>query len=401
MKVAGIIAEYNPFHAGHKYHIEKTREITGADYIIAVMSGDFVQRGEPAIADKYLRTKLALSKGVDLVVELPTRYSTASAKEFAFGAITLLNNLNSVDFLSFGSECGNLEVLKSYVSILNNEPAKFKELMLENLKKGLSYPLARTNALSLYLNDSNSINITSLPNNILGIEYMCALSALNSPIMPVTIQRTGASYNDQSINSSFPSALSIRNELINNYYNGLDDSDFESNYNKLYPIFENDFSLLLKYKLLSELNSGFTDYLDVSKELSDRICNNVYNFTTFESFCKLLKHKQYTYTRIRRCLLHILLNIKADMANSSTNLPYCRILGLKKSSSKLVSYIKNNTSIPVITKPKEADSMLSSDAMSLFSETAFASELYHSVIYNKYGGPTYNEYKQTPVIIED
>ena len=190
MKVAGIIAEYNPFHAGHKYHIEKTREITGADYIIAVMSGDFVQRGEPAIADKYLRTKLALSKGVDLVVELPTRYSTASAKEFAFGAITLLNNLNSVDFLSFGSECGNLEVLKSYVSILNNEPAKFKELMLENLKKGLSYPLARTNALSLYLNDSNSINITSLPNNILGIEYMCALSALNSPIMPAADRRS-------------------------------------------------------------------------------------------------------------------------------------------------------------------------------------------------------------------
>lgn len=239
MKVTGIIAEYNPFHNGHKYHIEKAKELTGADYVIVVMSGNFTQRGIPAFTDKYTRTRMALSCGADLVLELPLYYAAGSAEYFATGAVSLLDRLGVVDSLCFGSECGNIDALMHVASVLYNEPDSYKKLLQDALKSGQNYPAARHNALLQYLSmqpserdavNGNAIDcdtvacaaitdvtdyeqILSSPNNILGIEYCKALLKLNSSITPYTIRREGGGYNDDTLSAVNSSALAIRTAL--------------------------------------------------------------------------------------------------------------------------------------------------------------------------------------------
>jgi len=190
--VLAIIGEYNPFHNGHLYHLKESKEKTHTDYTIAIMSGNFVQRGNAAILDKWTRAKIAILNGVDLVIELPCIYSISSAENFAMGAIKILNSLKIVDSVSFGTEIDDITILEEFADILTDEPAEYKSLLSHELSKGISYPKARENALLMYLNDIRKYaNILSSPNNILAIEYLKAMNLTNSEIFPVSIKRIG------------------------------------------------------------------------------------------------------------------------------------------------------------------------------------------------------------------
>ena len=214
-KVLGIIGEYNPFHNGHLYHLEQSKRMTGANYTVAIMSGNFTERGSTALINKWSRTEIALNNGIDLVIELPVLYATSSAEGFAEGAIKILNSLKVVDYISFGAETSNIDILQEIANILYAEPKNYKALLAQELNKGLSFPKSRENALMLYLNNEKYSNIISSPNNILGIEYIKALKKLKSNIKPISIARFEAGYNDTSYTGNIASATAIRNIVKN------------------------------------------------------------------------------------------------------------------------------------------------------------------------------------------
>lgn len=418
MKVAGIIAEYNPFHHGHAYHLQKTRELTGADYIIAVMSGDYVQRGMPALLDKYLRCEMALSQGVDLVLELPTAYATASAEFFAMGAVSLLDKLGVVDSICFGSECGDLQKLSYLAGRLKEESPAFSEAIQKELKAGHPYPLARQRAIEACreipgalssLDEMTCDDIQSLlnePNNILALEYLKSLQRRNSTITPVTIQRESAGYHDTSLSADFVSATAIRGLYQNGDLSALHDTVpdsvlavLEREYQKRFPIFPNDFSMCLYYRLLLEKdrNIPLRQYQDVAKELGIRIYNELPEFTDYDSFAAHIKTRQYTQTRINRSLLHILLNIRAkdyQFYSMHDFIPYARILGFKKSSSELLSSIKKNADIPLITKMADASKQLNTCGKKMLTQDILAADLYRKMQESKFHTTLPNEYTE-------
>ena len=384
MRITSIISEYNPFHQGHKYHMENTKKITNSDYTIVLMSGNFTQRGTPTIIDKYARTKQALLCGADLVLELPVCFATASAEGFAFGAVSILEKLGVIDSFVFGSESGNIDTFKNVADFLVNEPLKYKERLQFFLKQGFSFPKARANALEVFFSDLDKGFFAS-SNNILGIEYCRALKYFNSSITPMTIVRKDNLYNDTelSVVGKLSSATAIRKVLLGKefYKNGNEQINqtnmfdvlshhlppscleiLKENRDICMPVSSNDFSLLLKYKLLLENRNSLTQYVDVSSDLADRIYNNLNLYKDFESFCEILKTKELTYTRIARSLLHILLDIKKEDYSflSKVNIEngsvqhgnsnwgqYARILGFRKEASPLLHEIKKHSSIPL------------------------------------------------------
>lgn len=414
MKVAGIIAEYNPFHNGHKYHLEKARECTRADYCIVIMSGNFTQRGEPAVMDKYARAEMALACGADLVLELPVCYAAASAPYFALGAVSALDRLGVVDELVFGSECGNTVFLQTAARILAQEPDAYTALLKSNLKSGLSYPAAQSNALIDYISQDTIFDIASVPgissvspfikslsdgllsssNDILGMEYCKSLLLRKSAIRPHAILRSGSRYTDDALTSGCSSALAIRTALqtgnpadIRPHVPEITWKLMQDAYGKTFPVFPNMLSAMLHYKLLSEAEYGFTSYLDVSRELSDRICNRLQDYTDFSSFCMLLKTKELTYTRTSRSLLHILLNIRKsdiDLYSHFDSVSYARILGFRKESASLLTAIKANASIPMISKLADADRYLEGAPLLQLQQDIRAAHLYNALIMQKY-----------------
>ena len=420
MKVAAIIAEYNPFHSGHAYQIAKTKEITGADYVLVIMSGNFVQRGTPAIYNKYIRTKMALTGGADVVIELPSLYACASAEFFAGGAVCLLNKLGCIDYLSFGSECGDISLLKDCAKLLHQENSNYQTVLSDFMKQGLSYPVARYRALLHCHFTGETLNaafsspeqmeaVFSSPNNILALEYCKALKACNSNIAPVTIKRYGDDYHTTTLNASVhPSATAVRTQIEK----GKLLADYPSAFLSC-----DDFSSLLQYKLLCEKENGFTSYLDCNKELSDKIIKYLPEFTCFSQFCQLLKSKDLTYTRINRVLLHILLNIKKQdcfsmpLDKRTLPTPYVRLLGFQKKSSALLSVIKEKSQIPLLSKPADAQSLLENfiypdtetsvkSALSMLLQDIFTEDIYEAVFADKYNKrPSANAYRQSPVII--
>lgn len=424
MKVNGIIAEYNPFHKGHLYQLHTAKEQTDSDYTIIVMSGNFMQRGTPALLDKFSRAKMALMCGADLVLELPAYYAASSAEYFAMGGVTLLDKLGVVNHLSFGSECGDISVLNRIAKIITEEPAEYVTLLRKKLKEGLSFPSARTNALLAYDSSLGDYkDVLSSPNNILGIEYCKALLRRGSTIEPVTVKRMGAEYhdtslvaddimttpNDSDIGTSASSATAIRQTIFNGgdlscLKNHMPEEAFlvlKDAFNNVKPIFLNDFSSLLHYKLLLEQAHGFECFLDVTPELSDRIGNSLYDFKDFESFCDLLKRKDITHTRISRCLMHILLDMKVDTMKTyccSDYTPYARVLGFRKESTPLLSAIKENSTIPLITKLADAENILDANAYGMLQEDIRINQIYQSVLALKNETAMANEYR-TPVVI--
>lgn len=402
MKIVGLIAEYNPFHNGHQYHIEKAKEISSADAVIVVMSGNFVQRGAPAIMPKHLRTEMALKAGASLVIELPVCYATGTAEQFAYGAVSILHKLGCVDAICFGSECGNITILNKLAEILCNEPDEYKKCLQKYLRNGLSFPLARQKAIEEIYPSQDFSDILEQPNNILGIEYLKALYRLNSNIKPYTIERISSGYHDTDLQNEFSSATALRQTIISGNFKDLHgqvpDNNialFEENYRKRYPIYANDFSLILKYRLLNETKSSLTEYADVSEELANRICNQLNSFVSYEQFCELLKTKEMTYSRISRALLHILLGIKKT---NYTDIQYARVLGFSKDDSDVLTVIKKLTTIPLLTK-LTATKDLSELAVQMLNQDIYASNLYESVVTDKFKTSFINEYEHAVVRI--
>lgn len=409
-KVNGIIAEYNPFHNGHKYQIEDAQEQSGADYTIVAMSGNFMQRGTPALLDKYKRAEMALRNGADLVLELPSFYAASSAEFFATGATALLDKLGVVDYLCFGSECGDIELLQQFADILLDEPEEFVRLLKANMRQGLSYPSARTNALLQYRPElSCHRDVLFGSNNILGIEYLKAIMRRGSAIKPITTLRVSSNHHDRMMGTHQSSALAIRQATCNQQNLDLlaeqmPPSAFEiytRTLEKYRPVELNDFSSALQYKLLMEADEGYTRYLDVSEELSDRICSNLYQFKNFCFFCDLLKTKDMTYTRISRCLLHILLDIDFTMANQykrTDYVAYARVLGFRRSAEPLLTAIKAHSSIPLLTKLADASCILDENSLAMLRHELRISSVYAGTSAMKSGQPMINEYR-TPLVI--
>lgn len=410
MKVNGIIAEYNPFHNGHKYHLEESRCQTGADYTIIIMGGSFMQRGAPALLDKYSRAKMALLCGADLVLELPSYYAASSAEYFAMGSVSLLDKLGVADYLCFGSECGNLPVLKEIAEILLKEPAEYTSLLRHLLKQGYSYPNARSWALVQYAPSlSNHKDVLASPNNILGIEYLKALSRRKSSISPLTTIRAGSSYHDRRLGVCQSSALAIRQAVFSRQdFEFLESQMPPEAYHiislflsQAKPVHINDFSAQLQYKLLTESRQGYAHYLDISEDLSDRIRNSLMQFDSFQGFCDLLKSKELTYTRISRCLLHILLNMKTETMEAYRDrdyIPYARVLGFRRDAAPLLTAVKKNSSIPLVTKLADADRLLDKKALEMLNQEILTNSIYESVLAMKAGRKTANEYS-TPIVI--
>ena len=363
-KVVGIIAEYNPFHNGHLYHLQKSLQNTGSSYSVAIVSGNFTQRGSTSLVDKWAKTEMAIKNGIDLVIELPLLYSISSAENFAEGAIKLLNSLKVIDYLSFGSESGDISTLNMIADVLMKEPKAYKNILSHELSKGLSFPKARENALLMYLNDIRRFsNVLSSPNNILGIEYLKALKKLKSPITPVTVERYNTGYHDTSYNGNVASATAIRNIVKNNGWDIL---------RKVVP--ENTFSTLLEnikvghvvpdlsvferqiiYNLRKMSIQEIAELPDVSEGLENAIKNTANSCNSVVEFLNIIKSKRYTNTRIQRILLYALLGItKKDMALSKKAIPYIRVLGFNQKGKHLISEIaKANPKLEIITSVKK------------------------------------------------
>ena len=412
-KAVGIIAEYNPFHKGHEYQIQQAKEQTGANIAIILMSGDFVQRGTPAIFAKHQRTAMALLGGADIVFELPSFYACGSAEYFSSGAVSVFNALNSIDFLCFGSESGEIDTCRFLGKLLADEPKLYKEKLRSFLKQGLSFPAARKSALAEYLKEKDipfSEDFLDTPNNILGIEYCKSLAAQNSSIVPVTIKRIGSSYHETSLSSEYPSASAIRRELIAAWNTQKFLSDTLKNAqppavkdylcalleNEAFLI-EDDFSLLLKYELLRNTPESLCAFSDMSPDLARRIYHHLNTFETFTQFAEQLKTKELTYTRICRALLHVLLNIPSDLPAVSP--AYVRLLGFKKESSSFLRILQKNSDIPIITKAADYKKLLPKEAHSLFEKDLFASNLYETVKCNKKSTAFTNDLQKPPIIL--
>ena len=408
-KTAGIIAEYNPIHRGHQYHIQQTRLLTQADYIIVAMSGDYVQRGTPAVFDKYHRTRMALLSGADLVVELPVCYATASAEYFALGGIWTLDSLGIVTDLCFGSESGDLASLLALAKLLSHEPEDYQTLLRACLKKGVSFPVARREALLSYINTYPDLpksqwnKLLESPNNILGIEYLKALNRLHSSIHPRTVLRDGACYHETQLpdSSIFTSASALRRALA-------DSAPFK----QLAPYLPSDCRTYFQQILASgELlwtddlrpplyahDYGYADsltcYVDVTPELANRIENRKTEYRSFSQFTELLKTKELTHTRIQRALLHILLGI-----TELSFPPYIRLLGVRKESRELLSLIQKHSSVPVCAGTGRALRDLPASSYGLIRQQLYPSELYQSVLSHKINAPYVPEHSRPLIVL--
>lgn len=387
-KVLGIIAEYNPFHNGHLYHLEKSKELTCSDYSIAIISGNFTQRGSTSIINKWEKAKMALLNGFDLVIELPTLYSISSGENFADGAIKILNSLNIVDYLSFGSEIQDIKVLDDIAEILYKEPAEYKSLLSDELKKGISFPKARENASLAYLGNSEEyLNILSCPNNILGIEYLKALKKYKSSIKPICVPRFESEYNSNDFSNNIASSTAIRNLVKNKKFDVIKNLVPSSTYSIMMSNLENGFVVPdlnvfekeIIYVLRKMSIEEIANLPDVSEGLEFNIKNAALSCNTLDELISLIKSKRYTQTRIQRILLYALLDIKkSDMEIAKNILPYVRVLGFNGNGKNLVSEIcKNNPNLNVITSVKKfVDGNSDLNLRTLIDKDIFATNLY-------------------------
>lgn len=412
MRTVGIIAEYNPFHTGHEYHLQEAKKLTGADYAIVVLSPDYVQRGEPALIGKQARTRMALLGGADLVLELPVCYATGSAEYFAEGAVALLDRLGCVDRLCFGCESGDAESFLSAASILLHEPEDFSRTLQSLLRQGATYPAARAKALEAACSKNdcpgNMPEFISSPNNILGTEYCKALLKRRSSITPVPVRRIGSGYHSGSLEGVYCSAAALRSALSDGRSAGSLLSYIPMKCRETFlsasqaPLDLEDFLPLLLQKLLSE--QSFSHILDISPELSDRICSLRFSCMdkTFRDIVSLLLTKQMTEARIRRALLHLLLGIRADAVEAYRRdgvVYYAKILGFRKTAAPLLHEIKQKSSIPLIAKNARAGRLVPDDGRSMWNLDAGASHLYRAVQSWKYRVPFCSEYEISPLII--
>ncbi len=425
MKITGIIAEYNPFHNGHAYQIAKIKEETDSDYVIVAMSGDFVQRGEPAITDKYERARMALSCGADLVLELPALFACASAEYFARAGVALFTRMGCVDYLCFGAENADLSRLNKIADILADEPRSYQDALNRYLKEGKNFPAARILALKSYLTAESSgtaleteqlASLLSTPNNILGIEYLKALKTCRSQITPYPILREGAGYHDTDILLKNASASAIRQTLkqaaasdaapdLAALSAAMPQEAFRifSEYLASSTYLEaDDFSGILNYLLLFYPAEALACFADCNIEIANRLKKNRSEFSSFTQFAALNQSRDITYARMSRIFTHILLHMTAEDYEQAKQLgyvPYLRPLGFKKSSSDVLGEIKKHTDIPLIGKLANARQTLSDDVFWLLEKDIFAADLYEQILAQKNRTIPRNEYSREIVLL--
>lgn len=374
MNIAVIIAEYNPFHNGHLYHIEKTRQLTGADAVAVIMSGNFVERGEPAVLDKSIRARHAIECGADIAIELPCLYATSAARYFAEGAIRTAMNIKGMKTLSFGSECGDIETLKTISALTHGDT--FNTSLKQCLSKGDSYPVAHEKAIKNVIitakisENTLKIDTKSIisPNNILGLEYIAAIERLGSDITPMTLQRIGNGYHDELlIENDYPSATAIRKALntkanVANYVPAITLVDLKNapkiDTNRLFTV--------IATHLLD--NKGLECYED-NEGIINRVRESINIAKDLDELIRLTHTKRYTISRIKRVLLHIALNHTPQLLNAPID--YARVLAVKKDRLDLLSLIQNQPT----------------------SSALYHSDLYADKIYNLIGGSTSSTYK--------
>ncbi len=359
MKVLGIISEYNPFHKGHMYHLEESRKATSADFVVSVMSGNFVQRGEPAMADKWLRAKAAIECGVDLVIELPFVYACNSAEYFAYGGVSILDGLGCVDYLSFGSESGDITELLKIARLLVEEPEDLKKALKMNLDAGDSYAKAWEKALNAtYMKDAS--RVLRGPNNILALEYLKILLKTYSNIEPITIPRIGNDHNSEEIGEEYSSATALRRK----YYeqenlSGLEKYMPENSYRNFASIKESvniqmkDLFPVVTAEILKASRNELRNILSVGEGLENKIKNEIRNAESMDELIEKINSKRYAQTKIQRMLIHILTNLDKDSMQyiMENRIVYARILALNDNGAKLLKIIKKErcAKIPVIT----------------------------------------------------
>ena len=414
MKAVGLVTEYNPFHNGHLYHLNKAMELTGADISVAVMSGDFVQRGEPAVLDKYTRASMALNSGVNLVIELPVNYAVSSAESFAAGALKVLDHIKA-DSIAFGSESGNIERLSKLAHILcDNEDTLYKEIS-KYTANGISYAAARQKVVEK-LTDKDTVAMLTSSNNILAVEYLKAIIKNNYAIKPYTVQRQGDSYNDTDIRSEYASATALRENLkadnISEYIPVKAGLILSSNTNYIYP---DDITEVLFTRLLDILFASNYDknvfienvmqYPDVSKEIAGRLYKSAMDMITrtvpqrseskdngafsFGSLCEHIKTKEVPLSRIKRALVRITLGIDKKHMEKYANEPYVRVLGFDKKGQEYLSYIRKTVEVPLITKTADYKEMLLDDI--------HAANIYNMIVAGKYGVKEFGDFVRGPV----
>ena len=414
MKAVGLVTEYNPFHNGHLYHLNKAMELTGSDISVAVMSGDFVQRGEPAVLDKYVRASMALNSGVNLVVELPVNYAVSSAESFAVGALKVLDYIKA-DSIAFGSESGDIERLSKLAHILcDNEDALYKEIS-KYTANGISYAAARQKTVEK-LTDKDTAAMLTSSNNILAVEYLKAIIKNNYAIKPYTIKRQGDSYNDTDIRSEYASATALRGNLkadnISKYIPVKAGLILSSNTNYIYP---DDITEALFTRLLGILFASSYDknvfienvmrYPDVNKEIAGRLYKSAMDMITrtvpqgaeskdngafsFGSLCEHIKTKEVPLSRIKRALVRITLGLDKKHMEKYANEPYIRVLGFDKKGQEYLSYIRKTVEVPLITKIADYKEMLLDDI--------HAANIYNMIVAGKYGVKEFGDFVRGPV----
>jgi predicted nucleotidyltransferase len=384
--ILGIVSEYNPFHNGHLHHLQVSKQATNTDFTVAIMSGNFVQRGDTSLVDKWTKTEMALKSGIDLVIELPTVYALSSAENFADGAVKILNSLGVVDYISFGSEIGEITPLNDVANILYKEPKEFSSLITAQLRSGLSYPKAREIALQQFFGSSKKYSdILNNPNNILGVEYIKSLKRHRSHITPLTIKRDYSDYNSTKVKSGIASATAIRTMIQEGKnvhyvvpyetYEILDEAINSGKVVSGLNVFEKEIIYTLRRMTLSEIAT----LPDVSEGLENKIkvaantCNNL------EDLIASIKSKRYTQTRIQRILLYALLNISQKDINSSKRVtPYIRVLGFNKHGKRIISAIAAaNPKLKIIVSVKKFMETSNDTALkNMIARDIFATNVY-------------------------
>ncbi|MHA7962983.1 nucleotidyltransferase [Paenibacillus sp. CAU 1782] len=367
MTTVGLIVEYNPFHNGHRYHLQQSRKLTGADAVVAVMSGHFLQRGEPAMADKWLRTRMALEGGCDLVIELPVAYATQSAEWFAYGAVKLLKATGVVDAFCFGTESGSLDPLLAAADAAAFEPQNFKDMLKRELDQGVPYPSAYSSAIAAFLSQQGLAEAASFPfsqpNHTLGLHYLIALNRLGGGLKPFTIARQGAQYGDTSVaDGPIASATALRKLLFDG--GRLDDiapylpaSTFgiltDAQNKGIPPIGWDRYLPQLLHAIATSGANGLRELRDITEGLEHRIVKSLAAMEGFamESLLSTLKTKRYTRTRLQRALLSVLLgHAKSDFtrAKLADGVRYIRVLGFSPKGQELLAEMRRSASLPVL-----------------------------------------------------
>lgn len=398
MESCGIVVEYNPFHNGHLHHLQQSKEVTNADVVIAVMSGNFLQRGEPALVSKFVRTKMALKNGVDIVIELPYAFATQKAEDFAKGAVDILASLGC-SYICFGSESGNIEQFTKTYTIMQENMTEYNKFVKRYMNEGFSYPEATSRAFKKIAPSSEVVDL-SKPNNILGYHYVKAIKDLNLNIQPVTIERIQSGYNDVTLSpSNISSATSIRQTLfkakdLETIKKQVPMETYEQlvTYQEEYVSFVQWENLwpFLKYRILQSEPEELKDIYEVEEGLENRYIRFAKESITFHEFMEKVKTKRYTWTRLQRTCVHILTNTKKDiMRERSKRAEYIRLLGFTKKGREYLNQYKEHFTLPLITNLSQADPekiRLDVKAAHMYS-FAYPNEIGQKIIKQEYQQP--------------